>query len=210
MTNSDHLFWDSCCFIRYLSGVPSAHVGESYVGDLDDYIQDAKKRDRAIYYSTMIFAEIRPRYLIKKFGNIRQFMNDLKGAFYPVEPNPNILIAAGELKDARTTNPGDPKAKLSREIGTPDAIHLMSCVYARDVLKIPNLVFHTLDQGKGPSWEGRCVPLLGFEKWFPPGKRTARVQEVCDLPRELPIYPQSNLLRYKPNAEHQPNPIPGK
>jgi hypothetical protein len=138
--------------------------------------------------------------LIKKHGNIRKFMADLKGAFYPIEPNPNILIAAGELKDARAVNPGDPKDKNPREIGTPDAIHLMSCTFARDALKITDIVFHTFDNGKGVTWEGKCVPLLSFEKWFPTETRTTRVNEVCSLPREKPIYPQGSLLRYKADA----------
>jgi hypothetical protein len=38
MINSDHLFWDSCVFIRYLTGIPPEHNG-----DIDDYIEDAKK-----------------------------------------------------------------------------------------------------------------------------------------------------------------------
>ena len=196
MTNSDHLFWDSCVFIRYLTGAPADNIG-----DIDDYLADARKRQRAIYYSTLIYTEIRPRFLIKKHGTIRKFIEDMKGSFYPIEPNPNILIAAGELKDARSTNPGDPKDKSPREIGTPDAIHLMSCTFARDALKIPNIVFHTFDDGKGKTWEGKCIPLLSFENWFPAGKRTARVNDVCSLPREKPIYPQANLLRYKPDAE---------
>ena len=204
MIDSEHLFWDSCVFIRWLTGVPDEHLG-----DLDDYIDDAKNRCRTIYYSTLIYTEIRPRYLTKKYGTIRKFIDHLTGTFYPIDPNPNILIAAGELKDARAVNPGDPKDKNPREIGTPDAVHLMTATFARDALKIPNLVFHTFDNGKGITWEGRCIPLLTFERWFPAGKRTKRVEEVCSLPREKPLYPQTNLLRIQPNAQ-QPDANPGE
>jgi predicted nucleic acid-binding protein len=190
MTNSDHLFWDSCVFIRYLTREPDENLG-----DIDDYIEDAKNRRRSIYYSTLILAEIRPVFLQKKYGTIRKFLDDLKGSFYPIEPNPNILIAAGELKGSKATNPGNPKDPKPRVVGTADAIHLMSCWFAKDTLKIPDIVFHTYDNGKGATWEGKCIPLLSFEDWFPEKKRSTRAAQVCDLVREPPLYPQLNLLR---------------
>jgi hypothetical protein len=117
----------------------------------------------------------------------------LESNFEPIDPNPNILIGAGELRDATPTNP-DPKQPTGRVIGTADAIHLMTCAYVADVLNVPDLVFHTYDAGKGTSWEGKCVPLLGFERWFPEGSRTPRVERVCSLPRKLPLHPEPDMF----------------
>lgn len=198
MTDPEHLFWDSCVIIRYVTRSPS-----ELLGDLDDYVESAKRGDRKIYCSTLAMTEIRPRYFIGgKFGSIRQFFIDMESAFYPVEPNPNILIAAGELRDAEPVNPSDDNAANVRTIGTPDAIHLMTCLYIRDSLEVRDIVFHTFDEGKGKTWEGKCVPLLGFERWFPAEVRTERVKEVCGLPRTKPIYPQGNLLREVTDASH--------
>lgn len=83
--------------------------------------------------------------------------------------------------------------KKTRTLGTPDAIHLASCIYARDTLRIRDIVFQTLDEGKGASWEGRCIPLLGFERWYPEASRTHHVKLVCELQRSKPFLVQPNL-----------------
>jgi hypothetical protein len=143
----------------------------------------------SLYFSTFTFVEIRQNSLKKKgVLSVRDFFKDMASAFIPIEPNPNILIAAGELRDAEPTNPSDAKTQNKRVIGSVDAIHLMTCCYARDVLGIDGIIFHTFDEGRGKSWEGKCVPIIGFEKWFPPATRTPRVTEVCNLPRSKPIH----------------------
>lgn len=60
---------------------------------------------------------------------------------------------------------------------------------ARDTLGIGDIVFHTLDEGKGPSWEGKCIPLLGLERWFP-NRRGPLIEKVCGLARSKPSHPR--------------------
>lgn len=187
MTVSPNLFWDSCIFIRYLTGIEESEC----FGDICKFIGEAKAGTRKIYFSTVTFAEIRQEYLkTGGYGSIREFFGDMGGSFIPIEPNPNVMIATGELRSAKSTNPGDPKATTSRVIGTPDAIILTTCLYARDVLGIADILFHTTDEGKGRSWEGKCVPLLKFEEWYPEATRTDRVREVCGLARSKPLHPE--------------------
>lgn len=184
-TNPKNLFWDTCCFIRYITKVPPD--GWS---DLDDYISDAKKGTRKIYYSTIVLAEIRPRYLkSSSYGAIQEFFADFQGAFYPIEPNPNILIDAAKLRDAIPINP--PGWEGDRETGTADSIHLSTCIYARDVLGIEDIVFHTYDDGKKKGWEGKTTSLLRFDQFFP--NATGFVASACSLIRTKPIYPQLRL-----------------
>lgn len=195
MSEHKNFFWDSCVFIRYLS----APDGTPLLEEIGCFIEDAKAKRCTIHYSSIVFTEVRPRYLKDtSYGTIREFFDDLGANFVAIEPNPNILIAAGELRDARSTNPY-PKEPKTREFGTPDAIHLMSCVFARDVLGIGNIEFHTLDEGKGPTWEGRCIPLLGIERWFPVETRPERVQEACSLPRKKPLHAQPMLAGIAPH-----------
>jgi hypothetical protein len=104
------------------------------------------------------------------------------------------MIAAGELRDADPTNPSDATTTNKRSIGIADAIHLQTCLYLRDVMNVKDIEFQTFDEGKGKTWEGKCVPLLGFEKWFPEATRTKRVRDVCGLTRKLPQPSQSNLF----------------
>jgi len=187
-----HLFWDSCVFIRYLT------KGEGWL-DIAELISDTKAKfqgeRRHVYYSTLTYAEIRPRHFVgSAHGSLDDLLAELGAAFEPIDPNPNILKAAGELRDAVPVNPfpkEDPDKK--RVISTPDSIHLMTCVFARDVLGVSDIVFQTFDNGKGSTWEGKCVPLLSFERWFPENVRTQRVSEVCSLPRAKPEDPEPPL-----------------
>lgn len=187
-----NLFWDSCVFIRYLSG----SAKDACFDDICQFVDDAKAKRVKIHYSTLVYAELRPRYLRQgKFGSISEMLEDFGSAFQPIDPSPNILSWAGALKDAQAVNPGDKKqpSEKVRVVGTPDAIHLMTCLYARDAMGIDDIVFHTLDEGKGGSWEGKCIPLLGFERWYPAGKRDPYVEKVCGLNRSKPIHPQPTL-----------------
>jgi hypothetical protein len=162
-TDPKNMFWDSCVFIRYITESP-----QDYVNDIEQYIKDARERKRTIYFSTLVYTEIRPRFF--RQGNIHDFFDDLTGMFVPVDPTPNIFITAGAMRDIDSTNPADPNGPR-RVIGTPDSIHLATCLHLRDILGIADIVFHTFDDGKGKNWEGRCVPLLSFERWYPQSRR---------------------------------------
>lgn len=156
-------------------------------------MHESRDGKRKIHYSTITYTEIRQEFFKGAgYGSITEFFSDLGTNFYPIEPNPNILIASGELRSAKSTNPSDPNPPNQRSIGTPDAIHLMTCLYARDVLGIPDIVFHTFDKGNGTGWEGRTVPIIGFERWFPE-PRQPRVADVCGLVRVPPLHPQPGM-----------------
>jgi hypothetical protein len=186
----ENLFWDSCVFIRYLIGDDTA----PHFNDIARFIEDAKARRRKIYFSTLTFAEIRQEFFKgSDFGTVGEFFEDLGASFYPIEPSPNILIKTGELRSAKSTNPGDPNPPTQRSIATPDAIILATCLFARDELDISDIVFHTTDEGKGKNWYGRSVPIIGFERWFPEATRTDMVNRVCSLAREKPIHPIPQL-----------------
>lgn len=190
MIDSKNLFWDSCVFIRYLS----AQAGAPLLDDISRFIDEARAGKRFIHYSSIMYTELISKHFKgTRFGSIHDFLSDLGSNFIPIEPNPNILLAAGELRGSVAVNPSDPKDNQVRVFGTPDAIHLMSCLFARDVMEIKDIVFHTLDEGKGRSWEGKCIPLLGMERWFPEGVRTERVAEVCGLTRCKPFHPSPSL-----------------
>ena len=186
----EHLFCTLCIFIRYLTNDISA----PYFDDIARFVGEAKQRKRQIYYSTISLAEFRQEYFDEsRFGSIREFFEDMGSACLPIEPNPNIMMAVSELRSAKSTDPGNPKGK-GRVIATPDAIVMMSALYARDALGIADLVLHSTDEGKGKGWAGKTIPVVGFERWYPEATRTDRVKEVCSLLRELPAHPEPGLF----------------
>ncbi len=192
MAPPKNLFWDSCVFIRYLTRSPA-----TLLADIDQYVVDCRDGKYTIHCSTLVYSEIWPRFLKKRgFGTPASFFSDLGSAFAPFDPNPNILSYAGALRDHEPVNPGDQKigGTNKRSIGTPDAIHLATCLYLRDVAGVTDIVFHTFDEGKGKNWEGRCVPIIGFERWFPPDRRVKEVADVCSLIRTMPRHPSPDLV----------------
>ena len=184
-----NLFWDSCVFIRYVAN----DVVADHFNDIARFVAEAKSGKRQIYYSTITLAEFKPDHFNgSEFGSVRDFFDDMGSACIPIEPNPNVLISVGELRSARSTNPQKPDGP-HRSIATPDAIILMSALFARNALGVSDLILHSTDEGKGKNWYGRSVPLVGFERWYPESTRTDRVKEVCSLPREKPIHPEPEL-----------------
>jgi predicted nucleic acid-binding protein len=183
-----NMFWDSCVFIRYLTQTPN-----QYVDDIGNFIGDAQAGKRKIYFSTLALSEIRPRFFRgSQHGSIQDFFDNFRSAFVPIDPTPNVYIRAGELRDVDSINPAGANAP-PRTLGTPDSIHLATCLHVRDTLGVADIVFHTFDDGKGKTWEGKCIPLLSFDRWYPGGSRTKLIEDVCNLPRRRPEYPQMGL-----------------
>ncbi len=188
MSESRNLFWDSCVFIRYITQRPEddLHILEAIIKDTRTKVESERQK---IFFSSLIFTEVLPKHLKSGAGSIDDFFNSLGSNFEQVDPGPQILKWAGQLRDAEPTDPGTAGKKSKRVIGTPDAIHLMTAVFVAEVLGVSDLVFHTYDKGKGATWEGKCVPLLKFEEWFPEEHRPPRVRQVCRLPRRQPWHP---------------------
>lgn len=196
MIKPRNVYWDSCVFYCLLTGKPPQHQI-----DVLEILSDAKSGLAKIYCSTITYAEIRQQFLRPKGHlTINDFFKDLGSAVVTIDPNPNIMMAAGELRDAEPTNPSDATTLNKRSIGIADAIHLQTCLYLRDVMGVRDIEFQTFDAGKGKTWEGRCVPLLGFERWFPEATRTKRVRDVCAMSRKLPKSAQTSLFSLSANA----------
>lgn len=161
--------------------------------DIARFLNEARSGKWQIFYSTISLAEFRSDHFAgSPYGGIREFFEDMGSACIPIDPTPNIMIGVSELRSAQSVNPGRP-GKESRVISTPDAIVMMSAIFARDAMGVEDIILHTTDEGKGVNWAGRCIPILGFEDWYPEAIRTDRVKQVCSLAREKPIHPEPLL-----------------
>ena len=188
-TQVTNLFWDSCVIIRYLTG------GNPYYQDIKQYLEEARDGSVVIHASTVLMAEVKPSHLTASgYGDFADFLKDFEGAFSWIDPTPDILQWCAAVRDFNYPNPAkDPGAK-SRVLGLGDAIHLLSCVYAKEVLGVQDIVFHTMDDGKTRGAEGKCVPLLSFHKWVEGIPKNAHTPKICALPRHLPEHPAPDLI----------------
>lgn len=152
MIDSSNLVWDTCVFSRYIIGDPTL-----FVSDIERYIRDAKNGTRKIYFSAIVYAEIRQSAVKRGRENEHdQFFSDLSSAFIPVDVSPNIGALAGRLRAVQPQNPPPvQKTEKTRLLGTGDSIHLATAIFLKQFIGLSDVVFHTLDEGKGETWEGR-------------------------------------------------------
>lgn len=185
--NLTHYFWDSCVFIRYLTGEPN-----DLVADIAQHITDAAAGTTLIHFSTIAFAEIKPSHLTKRgYGDMNDFLEDFQGAFSPIGPSPDILIRAGSVRDISYPSPN---GGADRIFGVADAIHLLTCVHARDDLGLKDIVFHTMDDGGSRNWEGKCVPLLSLQNWTAGIPKNPYVSKMVSLKRQMPTHPAPDMF----------------
>lgn len=189
-TEKNRFFWDACVFIRFLVGDRSADC----YGDIVQHLEDAKAGKTVIYYSTISIVEVRPTFLGDAgYGSFDDFLADFEGAFAPVEPTPDILRWCAVAHDIKYP---DPNGGKDRVLTTPDAIQLLSAVWAKEVGKMPDLIFHTLDGGKGRTVESkhqRTVSLLEFEKFVDGIPANPYTPKICQLVRSKPHHPSPKL-----------------
>lgn len=179
-----HLFWDSCVFIRYLTENPG-----DFVGDISQYLNDAKEGKVRIYTSTIALAEIRPRHLANKgIGSFQEFIDDFQGAINMISAPPHILTEVGRIRDFEYK-----KQDGTRTLGTPDAIMLLSCLHLIDDYGVQIDAFHSFDEGKRRGPDGKGVPVIGFHEWAS-HILDDTVQRICQLNRCKPAHSEPSIV----------------
>jgi predicted nucleic acid-binding protein len=183
-TKVSHLFWDSCCFIAFLNDERSSYD----VPSLEQYLDDARNGKVRIYTSTIALAEVKPSFLKKKsIGTFADFIEDLSGAVVLIDPVPDIMIFAGYLRDLKYKKANSDK----RQLATPDAIMLSSCVYLRSTLGVQLDHFHTYDRGKKRGLDGgKGIPLLTYHEWCEGIAEDPIAAQIIGISRKEPLHPE--------------------
>jgi predicted nucleic acid-binding protein len=182
-----NLFWDSCCFIAFLNDATETYD----IASLEQYLEEARNGKVVIYSSTIALAEVRASLIKKKsLGTFAAFIEDFNGGVTLIDPSPNIMIMAGQLKDLKYTR----NNATGRQLGTPDAIMLASCIYLRDVLGVDVHRFHTYDNGKSRGLDGgKGIPLLDYHMWCEGFAESSPAAQVISLSRTRPTHPEPRL-----------------
>lgn len=187
MTVPIYLFWDSCVLNAHL--YQESHKYD--IASIRQFLDDARlHKTYEIFTSSISLAEVSSRNIKLPIGSLRDFLEDYTGQINQVEPSPNVMILAGQLRELRYRK-GNEKPRV---LTVPDAIILASCLYLHDANGIKIDLFHTFDDGK----REKTVPLLSFHEWCDGlgAEDMALAQRICDLKRERPIHP--NVLSALP------------
>ena len=183
MVAVNNYLWDSCVFIAYLKDEVEAYD----VASLQQYLEETKQGVTRIYASTISSAEVLPSKIKKAYGTYEEFLSDFEGAVVAIDPNPNIMQLAGQLRDL-------PYAKGSgkRVLSTPDSIILATAVYLQEAYHEKLTAVHSFDTGKKKG-----VPIVGLEEWTQGFSvaQTSLIKRVIDIPRAAPRHP-APLLPY--------------
>ena len=184
MAYTRKLFWDSCVLNAHLYDEQDKYDVASIRQFLEEALDD---RLYEIYVSTVSLAETSTKKLKGK-RLMLEFFADYAGHLHTVEPSPNVMIMAGQLRDLRFK-----KADIQgdRVLSVPDAIMLASCLYLEDAFGISVDVFHTFDDSK----RQQKMPLLSLNEYCEhfTGEDAELAQRLCSLKRERPIHPTPNL-----------------
>ena len=191
-----HVFWDSCVFCALLYDQQQAYD----VNSIEQYLRDAKNNKCQIFTSSLVFAEIVPSSIKKNgIGSFQQFIDDLQGSVIVIDASPNVMHAAGILRDL----PYKKSNSSKRVLATTDAIMLASCLFVKDAMGVAIDHFHTYDDGKKRGREGKMVPLLSYQDWCEgfTADQMKISQPVINLSRQRPIYPRPELFSGRRNPE---------
>lgn len=185
-SKAPNYFWDSCCFIAYLNDERHAYN----IDDLEQYLDEAREGKSTIYTSTLVLAEVRPSFMKShRAGSFSEFMDDFGGSIVLLDATPNIMQWAGYIRDLPYSKANSNKRQLS----TPDAIMLATCVHLEDDLGVKVDGFHTYDKGKRRGIDGKGIPLLTYEEWCVGFSENDFAARAIRLNRGEPKHPEPRL-----------------
>jgi hypothetical protein len=188
-----NLFWDSCVFCRYLEGDKNAEC----FADIEQHLDDVKSGKTRIFYSDITILEVRKSFLSNAgYGDFDAFVSDFEGEFQSVQIGPDILRACAEIRDFGYPNPNGGK---DRQLTAGDAIQLVSASWLKEQF-IPDLIFHTFDDGKGRNIESDKLPavsLLNFERFCQGIPRNSYTDDICALERTKPFHQSVSMFAGK-------------
>lgn len=193
-TKAKTYFWDTCIFYAFLG-----NLEEQYdVHSIQQYIDECRRGEIKIISSTIVLAELRPSIVLKSRSmTVDSFFSMMSASVILMSPDPNIMRLAARLRDL----PYKRDKSNKRQLSTPDAIHLATCVHAAEHHGAPIEAFHTFDNGgKRDEDGGKAVPLIDYHRWcegFEP-KHWAYASKVINLKRCKPTHPSPKLALEKP------------
>ncbi len=189
MSEVQNLYWDSCVFISFLKKERDQYGNA--IDDIEQYLREAKELKHNIYCSTITIAEVIPKHLdLTEHSKFSEFLKDYSGCIIQIGADPIVMEIAAELKSLPYKLVG---GNGTRKLLTPDAIHLASALVLKDAYNVELDVFHTFDNGKAKSPEGKGMPLLSFERWCDGIETNPLAKRIIDMRREKPHHPAPKM-----------------
>ncbi len=181
------LFWDTCVFCAHLYDEVDQY-GE-VIDHIRQYIREARAGKWRIITSSIVFAELAFSKVKRDApGTMEDLRRDIEAACLLIDPNPNIMMLAGKLRDI----PYRKHQSRVRRLTVPDAVMLATALFVQEHYLQNLRAFHTFDAGG----KKREVPLIGYEEWLDglSDEQLTVARRAANLRRERPFHPTPDLL----------------
>ena len=158
--------------------------------DIETILTEAAMGKRRLWASSVLFAELRPSVFVpERFPALADFVRHLRSISTFVTPDPNTMLRAARLRDAKWQRP----AALRRPGETPqflslgDAIQLASALWVKEAADVADLEFLAFDdRGPDDADAGGRLSLLRLQDY------------TDDLPIDSDVMAAVRLTRVEP------------
>ncbi len=171
-----------------------------YAPDIATILEEAvgTSPKRKLWVSNILFGELRPSYFeVGKFKNYDEFVRYIRSIATVVSPDPNVMLGTARVRDIswKRSNPMPDEKEKRLTLG--DALHLMTALWVKEAVNVPDLEFLTLDNKSGTSIETdigtKSLPLLDLENYTSGIGSNPDVIDLINLPRTRPILRQATI-----------------
>jgi hypothetical protein len=149
-SNSDKHFLHTSVLLRHASG--DSGEGERQIETILTKAVVAKRR---VWVSSILFAELKPSMFVPgRFATLFELTRYLRSLAIFVTPDPNTMLRAARLRDAKWQRPHAVCQADEKPISLRDAIQIASALWVKEAVGVPDLKFLMFDDQRTDRAKG--------------------------------------------------------
>jgi hypothetical protein len=185
-SDCDHHFLHANVILRHASG--AAGEAEEHI---DRILTQAAVAKRRVWISSMLFAELRPSMFAPgRFNTFHEFTRYLRSLATLVTPDPNTMLRAGRLRDAKWQRAADARGanEKPRMMSFSDAIQIALALWVKEAGGVSDLKFLMFDEwSRNEAKGGARLSLLRLQDYAQDARANSDVMAAVRLTRVQPL-----------------------
>jgi hypothetical protein len=146
-------------------------------GEAEQQIEAILTKDvvakRCVWISSILFAELRPSMFVPgRFATLFELTRYLRSLATFVTPDPNIMLRAARLRDAKWQRPHAVGPADEKPMSLGDSIQIASALWVKEAIGVPSLEFLMLDPSRTEETTGGRLSRV-------------RLQDYADKPQSI-------------------------
>jgi hypothetical protein len=151
---------------------------------------------RRVWISSLLFAELRPSMFVpERFATLFELTRYLRSVATFVTPDPNIMLRAARLRDAKWQRPhAGPADEKPMSLG--DSIQIASALWVKEAIGVPDLEFLMLDEWRTEEARGgRRLSMVRLQDYADKPQSNSDAKAAMRLKRVQPRFPAQGADR---------------